>query len=375
MPVEPNITERGAVEGASTLKPTAPGREVDPRIPAVVPGFDAPFFQAGLAGYSDGAMRVIARRHGCPFCVTEALLDRTLLAGGKGRARENPDLLAQECGTGDPAENRAAGLDDHPIAGQAMGTHPGEMADAAAVLVSLNHDVVDVNLACPVKKIKRRNRGGHFLAHPEEAIEVLRAVRQAVPARVPTTVKMRRAYDEGPQMAASFERIFDAAYEIGYAWVTVHCRTVRQGYAGPGRWSFLTDLVRRYPDRLIFGSGDIGSAPDIFAMLQTTGVQAVSVARGCIGNPWIFRQARELMAGKTAAAPTLPEQRRVLLEHFDLAVSLHGERAASRKMRKFGIKFAAHHPRPQSVKEAFIKVKSVAEWRRVLEEEYGRGER
>ena len=74
---------------------------LDPRIPATVPGFDAPFFQAGLAGYSDGAMRLIARRHGCPFCITEALLDRTLINGGKGRRREDPDLIASECGLGD----------------------------------------------------------------------------------------------------------------------------------------------------------------------------------------------------------------------------------------------------------------------------------
>ena len=57
---------------------------IDPRIPGTVRGFDAPFFQAGLAGYSDGAMRLVARRHGAPFCVTEALLDRTLINGGKG---------------------------------------------------------------------------------------------------------------------------------------------------------------------------------------------------------------------------------------------------------------------------------------------------
>ncbi|MCA9285144.1 MAG: hypothetical protein KDA22_08030, partial [Phycisphaerales bacterium] len=74
---------------------------VDPRVRALVPGFDAPFFQAGLAGYSDAAMRLVARRHGCPFCVTEALLDRTLINGGKGREREDPDLLATECGLGE----------------------------------------------------------------------------------------------------------------------------------------------------------------------------------------------------------------------------------------------------------------------------------
>ena len=106
---------------------------LDPRIPEAIPGFDAPFYQAGLAGYSDGAMRLIARAHGCPFCVTEALLDRTLINGGKGRRREDPDLIATECGMGDLEDNRALGLDDHPIAGQIMGTNPDEMAEGSNI--------------------------------------------------------------------------------------------------------------------------------------------------------------------------------------------------------------------------------------------------
>lgn len=343
---------------------------IDPRIPALVPGFDVPFFQAGLAGYSDGAMRLIARRHGCPYCVTEALLDQTLINGGKGRTREDPDLLAEECGTGDPDENRAAGLDDHPIAGQIMGTLPEQMARGAELLSQMNYDVIDVNLACPVKKIRKRNRGGHCLTNVEHAVAVLRAVRDAVPAHIPTTVKLRRAFDDSPAMASNFERIFDAAYEMGYAWATVHCRTVVQKYKGPGRWSFLVDLVKRYPDRVIFGSGDIWRVEDIFAMLDVTGVSAVSVARGCIGNPWIFRQARQLMAGEAPSPPTLDEQRQALLDHFELCMALHGERAASRMMRKFGIKFSQHHPRPQDVRERFIRCQSVADWRAVLDAQY-----
>ncbi len=344
---------------------------IDPRITEIVPGFDAPFFQAGLAGYSDGAMRLIARRHGCPFCVTEALLDRTLLSGGKGRTKEDPDRLAEGCGTGDPAENRAAGLDDHPIAGQIMGTDPDEMARAASLLAEMNYEVIDVNFACPVKKVKRRNRGGHFLTAPDEAIEILRAVRDAVPDRIPVTVKLRRAWDDTEEMAANFERIFNACYEIGCAWTTVHCRTVVQKYNGPGRWPFLADLVRRYPDRLIFGSGDIWQVEDIFAMLETTGVQAVSVARGCIGNPWIFRQARQLMAGRPALPPTLAEQRQALLEHFELCTALHGEQSASRMMRKFGIKFSGHHPAAERVRQQFIRCRSISEWRAVLDAQYG----
>jgi len=368
VPIQPDANPRR--DTSRPVEEIARGTRIDPRIPALVPGFDAPFFQAGLAGYSDAPMRLVARRHACPFCVTEALLDRILVSGGKGRTREDPDLLAETCGTGDPEENRAAGLEDHPIAGQIMGTVPEEMAAGAEILVEFGYDVIDVNLACPVKKVRRRNRGGHFLAHPDEAVVVLESVRRAVPDHLPTSVKMRRGWDDSPEMASRFERIFDAAYDLGYAWTTVHCRTVEQRYQGPGRWSFLTDLVERHPDRLIFGSGDIWTVNDIFAMLELTGVKAVSVARGCIGNPWIFRQARELMAGRAAVAPSLDEQREVLLEHFMLSVQLHGERHASRLMRKFGIKFSVHHPEPDRVKQGFVECRTIADWRSVIDRHY-----
>ncbi len=344
---------------------------IDPRIPATVAGFDAPFFQAGLAGYSDGAMRLIARRHGAPFCITEALLDRTLINGGKGRRKEDPDLIASECGLGEVEDNVVAGLDDHPIAGQVMGTHPDEMAKAALILVKMGYDVIDVNLACPVKKIQKSNRGGHFLAHPQEAAAVLKAVRAAVPANIPCTVKMRRAWDDTPEMARNFESVFDAAYEIGYAWAVVHARTVLQKYQGFAKWEVLTDLVARRSDRIIMGSGDIWTAADIFHMLHVCQVHAVSVARGCIGNPWIFTQARDLMAGKSPQLPTLAQQRAALLQHCQFAQTIHGERNAGRRMRKVGIKFAAHHPQELAVKSAFIECVTMDDWRNVIEQFYG----
>src|SRR5262249_37989530 len=159
----------------------------------------------------------------------------------------------------------------------------------------------------------KANRGGHCLTDPDQSISILRAVRESVPREIPCTVKLRRAYDDTPEMATNFERIFNATYELGYAWATVHCRTVKQKYLGPGKWPFLTDLVRRHSDKIIFGSGDVWTVNDIFAMLDVTGVHAVSVARGCIGNPWIFRQARQLMAGEQPTAPTLDEQLRALM--------------------------------------------------------------
>lgn len=326
---------------------------------------DAPFFQAGLAGYSDAAMRLVARRHGAPYCITEAMLDQFLIAGGKGL--------------------KAAELDeaDHPIAGQLMGSHPADIAAGAKILVSLGYDVIDVNLACPVKKIKKKSRGGHLLSVPEEAIAILDAVRQAVDPAVPCTVKLRRGSDDSADAERNFHRIFEKVIELGYAAAVVHGRTVEQKYIGPSQWAFLRQLSDTYgldartatgnPPLLLGGSGDIWSAQDIFRMIEETGVGLVSVARGCIGNPWIFEQARAIMRGDHDAAtrpPTIAQQRNVLLEHFELSVKLHGERAAGMMMRKFGIRFSRHHPQRVAIRQRFIAVKSLADWHAVLRDHY-----
>lgn len=406
--------------GGEGIDPAAAAREVgrrgmDPRVTAAVPAFDAPFFQAGLAGYSDAAMRIIARRHGAPFCVTEALLDRMLLGGGRGF--EKADLHHQQSLL---ADNLPAGWEDAPLAGQIIGADPDEMAASALKMIEQGRRhakayrdmaygegrlpayvdtrwradgpetgpaatatetapaspfaTIDVNLACPVKKIDRKNRGGHWLREPEGAVAILKAVREAVPASIACTVKLRRAYDDTPAMAANFERIFAASYELGYAWATVHARTVEQKYVGPSRWDILRDLCARHPDKPVFGSGDVWSVDDIFRMITYTGVSGVSVARGCIGNPWIFRQAREMMAGRPAAAPSIDEQRAVLLDHFALCVALHGERNAGKLMRKFGIRFAAHHPRGEEVRLKMISVNCTEDWRGVLNEFYAAGD-
>lgn len=329
---------------------------------------DAPFFQAGLAGYSDAAMRLVARRHGAPFAVTEAMLDQFLINGGRGL--------------------EAAELDDadHPIAGQLMGSHPDEIAAGAKILVQLGYDVIDINLACPVKKIRKKARGGHLMSVPEEAIAILDAVRQAVGDDRPCTVKLRRGTDDTAEAEKNFHEIFEAVINLGYVGAVVHGRTVEQKYVGPSRWEFLRGIVQQYgaPNSklgtrnsqlpfLIGGSGDIWTATDIFRMIRETGVQLVSVARGCIGNPWIFRQARAMMAGDLAAAdraPTIGEQRQVLLDHFQLSVEQHGEKKAGMMMRKFGIKFSRHHPEGAEIAKAFIAVKTLDDWRAVLDSHY-----
>lgn len=350
----------------------------------------APFCQAGLAGYSDRAMRVVARRRGCPYAVTEALLDTILLAGGQG-LKHSIDINDE----------------DHPVAGQIIGSEPDTMSRAAAVLHDHRYEVIDLNFACPVKKIKNKARGGHMLRDSDRGFSILRAVRERLPTAT-LTVSLRRAFDDTAENRDTLFSLLDEAWRLGFAAARVHGRTVEQKYLGRADWSILRELKRRYPDRTIFGSGDVFTAEDAVRMIAETGVDVVWIARGAIGNPWIFAKARQLLAQEAGGSvlevgvprveaggdtrsqtsnlepptsnlqprpsslspPTIAEQRDALTEHFAIAMEIHGEQLAGRRMRKMGIKYARFHPVAGEVKKAFIEVRSLRDWQAVLDRFY-----
>jgi tRNA-dihydrouridine synthase B len=322
-----------------------------------VGGFELglPAMQAGLAGYSDMAMRVVARRRGCPYAVTEALLDQVLLRGGRGR--EKGAVLCDE---------------DHPVAGQLMGSDGDELAAASKVLVEAGFDVIDLNFACPVKKVMGRCRGGYLLSDPATAIGIMRRVRDAVRPPGLLSIKLRRALNETAEAASWFDQVFAEACALDFAAIAVHGRTVEQKYTGFAKWPFLADLKRRTPAGVtLFGSGDVFTADDALRMYRTTGVDGVWIARGAIGNPWIFDEFAALLRGDPLPAPpTIHQQREALLEHFMLAVEIYGEATASRQMRKIGIKYAKLHPSGPEVWREFIAVKNQREWDAVLAKHY-----
>jgi tRNA-dihydrouridine synthase len=193
-----------------------------------------------------------------------------------------------------------------------------------------------------------------------------------VPPHIPVTVKMRRGIDDSAESRERFFTILDGAFAAGVAAITVHGRTVMQRYVGPSRWAFLAEAKRHAgQQRTILGSGDLFTPHDCLEMIRRTGVDGVTVARGAIGNPWIFQQARALAEGQPLPAPpSLFEQRAVMLEHFRLAEEVYGAGRAGPPMRKFGIKYAALHPRHLLVREAFARVKNLEGWRGVLAEWY-----
>ncbi len=316
----------------------------------------SPLVQAALSGYSDRAMRQLARRHGAAYAVGEVLLDRFVTEARLGR--KTPPRLA-------------VADDEHPVGGQLMGANPDDFAPAARRLVAEGYDVIDINFGCPVKKVLGRCRGGYLLSQPATAIEIVERVREAVPPQVPVTLKMRRGLDDSEQSRDAFWTIFDGAFARGVAAITLHGRSVEQRYVGPSNWGFLAEVKRHAGDRTVIGSGDLFSAAACVAMLAQTGVDGVSIARGAIGNPWIFRQAAALLAGEPLPPPpTVHEQREVLREHWSLALALHGEQVAGRSMRKFAIKYARLHPDHLGVRDAFVTVKIAADWQTILDRYY-----
>jgi tRNA-dihydrouridine synthase len=207
---------------------------------------------------------------------------------------------------------------DHPVGGQLMGSDPIQFQAAARRLVEAGFDDIDVNFGCPSKSAVGGCRGGYHLAQPTNALEIVARVRETVPPHVPVTVKMRRGIDGSDESREKCLEILDGVFRLGAAAVTLHGRTVEQGYVGASRWAFVKEAKAAYPDRTILGSGDLFTATDCVRMLAETGVDGVSVARGAIGNPWIFREARSPAPSRTRA-PAAPAQREVLAEHLRLA--------------------------------------------------------
>jgi len=318
---------------------------------------DFPVVQAALSGYSDWPMRVIAKRLGASYSVCEVMLDQFLVAAKK-RAKTRHFLHISE--------------EEHPVGGQLMGAEPDQFAEGAAKLVEAGFDVIDINFGCPVKKVLGRCRGGFHLGQPAVALQIVQQTREIVPDHIPVTVKMRRGIDDSAESRDNFFQILDGAFQIGVAAITVHGRTVEQRYVGASRWEFLKEVKQHAGQRTILGSGDLFTAQDCLDMISQTGVDGVTVARGAIGNPWIFAQARALADGQSLPEPpSLFEQRDVLREHFLLSQSLYGPERCGIVMRKFGIKYAGLHPNYSDVRAEFVKVRDQQGWEVVLDRWYG----
>lgn len=313
---------------------------------------DVPFFQASLSGYSDYTMRMFARRFGCPFTMADVMLAKSVA---------RPEVLAKAC--------FRPGDDEHPVGAQILGKTPKTMAKAARDLVAAGYDVIDINCACPAPKVLRRGRGGALLDHPNVVIDIIKAVRSAVAC--PVLMKLRIGMDHSPGSQEDFWEIMTRAVGQGVDAFVIHGRTVSERYRGKADWDTLAEVKSRFSRATILGSGDVFDPSTAIDRLRSSGLDGFVVARGAIGNPWVFRDLRCIWEGRPVPpAPTLAEQKEVMLEHLDRVVLGHPEHRAIGYFRKFLVYYARRHPKRRHMLGALMKAKTRGEVEAGIKEWY-----
>lgn len=233
-------------------------------------------FLAPVAGYSDAAFRSVCIENGACFTYTEMVSAEALV-----RNNLKTEILMAR------APNEKA------YAVQIFGGEPDVMAEAAKiVLEKTNCEVIDINCGCPVPKIIKSGAGSALTRDPERLGAVTKAVVD-VAGKTPVTVKIRSGWDK-PNM--TWKAAAEQALNAGAAAITIHPRTRAQGYEGHSDWNIMKQLVEFVDGKVpVFGSGDLFKPEDAKKMLEETGADGVMFARGAMGNPFIFKDATELL--------------------------------------------------------------------------------
>ena len=257
-------------------------------------GHDVPLFLAPMAGVSESPFRRLCRLHGADVVVTEFL-------SAEGIRRENPATI----------DKLRFGTDERPIGVQIFGAEPDAMRDAAALVTEVfQPEFIDINFGCPVKKVVRRNGGSGCLRDLSLVQQVIRAV--IAGTHLPVTVKIRSGWNEEMRDPV---QIALRCQDAGARALALHPRSRTQMYTGSARWEEIA-AVKAALDIPVIGNGDIKTADDVVRMRQVTGCDAVMIARGSFGQPWIFDQARALLDGLPAIpTPGVEERFAIALRH------------------------------------------------------------
>jgi nifR3 family TIM-barrel protein len=257
---------------------------------------DSKLVLAPLAGVSDSSFRLVCRAHGASLVYTE-------MVSADGVRRENKRTL----------ELLAFLPEERPVGIQLFGSHPGVMAAAAARVMELSPDLIDLNFGCPARKVVGREAGSALLNN----LALLRKIASAAVAAVdvPVTAKIRSGWDE---KTVNADKVTAMLADCGVSAVTVHARSRADKFTGKADW----DVIGRAKSAVgipVIGNGDVTEPEDALRMLRETGCDAVMVGRGALGNPWIFNRASRLVeTGEVVPPPTVRERLELLLAHMAL---------------------------------------------------------
>lgn len=299
---------------------------------------------APMAGITGHPFRILARECGCGLVFTEMIHARALMCGGM-----NSLFLTYFHES------------ERPVGLQLFGSDPGMLAEAAQKAESLGVDLVDLNLGCPTPRILRNGDGGALLQQPKLCSAIFKEVVEAVAC--PVTVKLRKGWDDHLVNAVEIAGRAEAA---GVKAVTVHGRTVAQGFSGKADWEII-GAVKRAVDIPVFGNGDVASPDDAVAMLDCCGCDGVMIGRAALGFPWIFEQVKARFEGRLAADSPAPQERiKMALRHLELLCKQKGGEATLSEMRRQAGWYLRGFPKAALARRSLAGVSTVSELRTVM---------
>ena len=250
---------------------------------------------------------------------------------------------------------------EKPVVGQISGNDPHELSEAAKVVAEQGFSIVDLNFECPIRRLIGRGEGGALMSDPPAIAKLVAAVVKAV--NLPVTIKIRTGPDVQHETAVEVAQL---AEQAGVAAVDVHARSVAQGYVGGPDWTVVA-RVKQAVKIPVLGSGGVREPIDAVRFLSETGADGVAVGRGCLGNPWIFQQARSLvLGGATLPSPNVNERARVLLQLVEGEFSLYGNPVAVRRLPRVACYFAKFLPDFESFRSEIQKVKNFNDFKRLV---------
>jgi tRNA-dihydrouridine synthase B len=305
-----------------------------------------PFTLAALEEHSNQPFRLLMKQFGASLVCSERV-DAIAAARRQRRALRLLTTTAAES----------------PRAGQISGAEPAVMAEAARVVAEAGFDLLDLNFECPVRRLLERGEGGALMADPPAIERIVAAVVRAV--SIPVTLKIRSGPDGEHETAVAVACRAEAA---GAAAVSVHGRSVAQGYVGGPDWNVIAQ-VKQAVRITVIGSGGIRQAADAVRMLRETGADAVAIARGCLGNPWIFRHCRALWeGGRLPPQPTAAERGRALRQLVEGEFRLYGAPLALRRLGRTSGYFVQFLPQAAEFRAAVRAMHSLDQFRRLVKE-------